>query len=82
MYLASKLWKMKTRSQAVKTRINRILYNQTWHGDNKAKYKQLSPKDKERIGNCKLCDGVDSQQHIRNGCRHPTMLQVRERGRH
>ena len=30
MYLASRLWKMKTRSQVVKTRINRILYSK--HG--------------------------------------------------
>ena len=28
MYLASRLWKMKTRSQGVKIRINRILYDQ------------------------------------------------------
>ena len=82
MYLASKLWKMKTRSQMVKTRINRILYNQTWHGDNKTKGKHLSSEEKERLGKCELCQGVDSQLHILNGCRHPTMMQVRECGRH
>ena len=82
IYLASRLWKIKTRSQVVKTRINRILYDQTWHGDNKAKGKRLSPEEIARLGICELCEGMDSQLHILNGCRHPTMMKVREWGRH
>ena len=73
---------MKTRSQVVKTIINRNLYDQTWHGNNKAKDKQLSLEETERISKCQLCDGVDSQLHIVNECRHPTMMQVRDWSRH
>ena len=82
MYLASRLWKRKTRSQVVKTRISRILYDQTWHGDNNAKGKHLSPEERARLGKCEQCEGMDLHLHILNECRHPTMMQVREWGRH
>ena len=45
------------------------------------KDKHISSEKRESLGKCELCNGVDSQLHILDGCKHPTMMQVREWGR-
>ena len=62
---------MKTRPQVVKTRVYKILYDQTWHGDYRAKG-VLKSTEKDLSSRCGT---KDSQLLILNECTHANIQQ-------
>jgi hypothetical protein len=80
MAFAARLWRYDKQTKAQQTYITRIMYDQHWHGGNRSKDITLTHQERTHTALCELCGLLDSQSHIVNGCRHPTMQTVRRAG--
>jgi hypothetical protein len=78
--LAAWLWRMPSRTKREASRINRILYDLHYHGQNKTKDITLTQGEAQILGTCPLCGGRDSQAHIVTECSNPVMMEVRRVG--
>ena len=81
MHLAATLWNYSKQTKPLQRFITRILYDQHWHGANRAKDHLLSPEEHAHQLRCELCGHMDGQEHIVGICPHPAMAKARRRGR-
>jgi hypothetical protein len=81
MHLAASLWCYSKQPKLLQCFITRVLYDQHWHGANRAKDLLLSPEEHAHQLRCELCGHMDGQEHIVGICAHPAMTKARRRGR-
>ena len=81
MSLTAYLWGMKNRPLYLAARINRMLYDRTWHRGNRSKTKTLTDEERDSTWECPLCGaGREHQLHILYECGHPVMTAIRQHG--
>ena len=80
MTMAAQLWAYSKQTKQLQCYITRILYDQHWHGANRAKNHLLSEEEHAHQLCCELCGNMDGQDHIVGSCPHPAMSRARTSG--